>query len=71
MAESLLTPNQVAGLLSVQPSTIYAAAARGAIPCVRLWKGRRRTLLRFRREDIDRLIRERSSSECSKAEDDC
>ena len=63
MTESLLTPNQVAGLLSVQPSTVYAAAARGAIPCVRLWKGRRRTLLRFRLEDIERIIRERSSSE--------
>ena len=63
MNEPLLTPNQVAALLSVQPSTVYAAAACGRIPCVRLWKGRRRTLLRFRRQDIERLIQERSSDQ--------
>ena len=61
MDDSLLTPNQVARLLSLQPSTIYAAAARGQLLCVRLWKGERRTLIRFRREDIERIIEERSS----------
>jgi len=64
MNEALLTPNQVAALLSIQPSTVYAAAAQGKIPCVRLWKGERRTLIRFRREDIDRVIRERTSAAC-------
>ena len=63
MSDPLLTANQVAALLAVQPSTVYAAVALGKIPCVRLWKGQRRSLLRFRRQDIDRLIRERSSNQ--------
>ena len=58
MKDSLLTAGEVARLLSIQPSTVYAGVARGLIPCVRLWQGRNRALLRFRREDIDRLIRE-------------
>jgi excisionase family DNA binding protein len=61
VTESLLTPNQVAALLSIQPATVYAAAASGRIPCVRLWRGARRSLLRFRREDIDQFVRERRS----------
>ena len=60
MDTPLLTPNEVAAILSVQPSTVYAAAARGAIPCVRLWEGKRRAMIRFRAEDIDRLIKERT-----------
>lgn len=62
MDDCLLTPNQVVARLSIQTSTVYAAAAQGRIPCVRLWKGKRRSLLRFRRVDIDRLIGERTTS---------
>ena len=62
MNEPLLSANQVAALLAVQPATVYAAASRGQIPCIRLWAGTRRTLIRFRREDIERLIRERATS---------
>ena len=58
MEDNLLTANEVARLLAIQPSTVYAGAAKGHIPCVRLWKGRNWSLLRFRREDIDTLIRE-------------
>lgn len=56
----LLTAEEVASILRVKPSTIYDAATRGALPVVRLWKGRRRTLIRFRRADIEELIRKRS-----------
>lgn len=59
MDEPLITAEDVARLLNVKPSTVYDAVARGRIPAVRLWEGTRRPLLRFRRRDIDRLIRER------------
>lgn len=52
----LLTPREVASLLRIKPSTVFDAAARGDIPCVRLWRGRRKSLLRFRRADIENLI---------------
>ena len=59
MSASLITARQVAEELNLRISTVYAAANDGRIPCVRLWKGKRRSLIRFRREDIDRLIQER------------
>ena len=58
--ESLLTAQQVAEILAVKPSTVYDAAYRGALPVVRLWEGRRRALVRFRRSDVEALIRERT-----------
>jgi len=56
MTEELLTAREVADLLRVKPVTVYSAADRGLIPCVRLWTGRRRSLVRFRREDIEAVI---------------
>ena len=58
--DSLLTAEEVSRLLRVKPATVYAAAAKGRIPTVRLWEGRRKALLRFRREDIQELIRKRT-----------
>ena len=55
-AEQLLTAKEVADLLRLAPSTVFDAAARGDLPCVRLWRGRRKSLLRFRRADIEALI---------------
>ena len=55
----LLTAEEVGQLLRLKAATVYEAAASGRIPCVRLWKGRRKSLVRFRSEDIDRLVRER------------
>jgi len=57
--EPLLTARQVAQILNVQVVTVYAASAAGRIPSVRLWEGRRRALVRFRREDIEALVRDR------------
>ena len=58
----LLTADEVAGILRIKPATVYEAAATGRIPSVRLWRGRRKSLVRFRAEDINRIIRERTSS---------
>ena len=56
----LWVAEQVARLLNLKTSTVYDAASKGRIPCVRLWQGRRRSVLRFRPEEITRLIEERS-----------
>lgn len=60
MDDQLLTADDVANLLQLKPQTIRDAAWRGKLPCVRLWTGKKKTLLRFRREDIDRFINERA-----------
>jgi len=60
MDESLLTAAQVARILGVRVSTVYDAVARKRLPAVKLWTGRRRALIRFRRSEIEELIRERT-----------
>ena len=57
----LLTAQQVSRRLSIRVATVYAAAEDGRLPCVRLWEGRRRALIRFRAEDIEQLIQARST----------
>jgi excisionase family DNA binding protein len=58
--EPLLTPEQVAAIFAVRPQTIRDAVWRGKLPCVRLWTGRRKSLIRFRRADIERFISDRA-----------
>lgn len=58
--EALLDARAVSKWLGVSPSTVYDAAARGLLPTVKLWKGKRRTLLRFRRQDIELFIQHQS-----------
>ena len=60
MDETLLTSEQVAELLALKPQTVRDAAWRGRLPCVRLWQGKKKSLLRFRRSEIEAFIRERS-----------
>jgi len=60
MTNRLLAAQEVARLLHVRPSTVYALCRRRELPHVRLSQGRRRALIRFRLEDLERLIRERS-----------
>jgi excisionase family DNA binding protein len=60
MSIVLLTARDVAKILNVRPVTVYAAASAGRLPSVRLWKGRRRGLVRFRSEDIEAFLRERT-----------
>lgn len=54
--DELLLPREVAALLRLKVNSVYAAAAAGKLPAVRLWRGRRKSLLRFRRRDIEELI---------------
>ena len=56
----LMTVEEVARCLRLKTATVYEAAADGRIPCVRLWKGRRKALIRFRADDIEKLIEERT-----------
>ncbi len=56
-AEPLLTPETVAGLLACSRKSIYAWAARGALPSVRLGR-----LVRFRPSDVRRFIEANSSA---------
>ena len=56
----LKTAEEVARRLRVKPATVYEVAAKGRIPCVRLWEGNRRALIRFREDDIERLIVDRT-----------
>ena len=58
--EYLLTAKEVASRLRLAPSTVFDAAARGDIPCVRLWRGRRKSLLRLRSSDIEGMVRSSS-----------
>jgi excisionase family DNA binding protein len=58
--EHLITAEEVAELLSLRAQTVRDAAWRGKLPCIRLWAGKKKTLLRFNRRDIEALIRERT-----------
>lgn len=60
MSEKLLTARDIAKELNLKIATVYAAAADGRLPYVRLWEGQRRPLIRFRREDIEKLIEDRT-----------
>jgi len=57
LAEPLLTAEDAAGLLSVRPSWVYEAVRAGRLPCVRVGKH-----VRFLRTDLERWVREQSSS---------
>ena len=58
--DSLLTVAQVAKICHLRPATVYSAVSRNLLPAVILWKGRRRRVVRFRRADLERFIREHS-----------
>lgn len=59
MSESLISIEDVARRLGIRPSTVRAGVKRGVIPAIVLWQGKRRSLVRFRAEDIEQLIRDR------------
>jgi excisionase family DNA binding protein len=60
MSDYLLTTNDVAAILALKPQTIRDAIRRGEIPFVRLWTGRKKSLIRFRRADIEAFVRDRT-----------
>jgi len=53
---TLLCAHEVAQILQLRVSSIYDAVAKGRLPAVKLWQGRRRAVIRFRREDIEQFI---------------
>ena len=55
--QRLLRAPDVAQILNVQISTVYSLARRGLIPHVRLNEHSRRPLIRFRRSDVEELLR--------------
>jgi excisionase family DNA binding protein len=55
----LLTVREVAELLGIRPGSVYHWVSQGRLPCVRLSS----RCLRFRAEEIQRLIAEMSESE--------
>lgn len=60
----LLTIKEVATRLQIKPSTLYAWAAQGRLPCFKI-----HGLVRFRREEIDQWLesfRERPKAEKSR-----
>ena len=63
-----LSASEVAEILNIKKSTVYEAVTRGRLSAVKLWKGKKRTFLRFRRSDIETFVRERTviSPNCTK-----
>ncbi|HEV8574450.1 MAG TPA: helix-turn-helix domain-containing protein [Dehalococcoidia bacterium] len=61
-AEVLMTPIEVSRSLRIAVSTVYEAAATGRLPCIRLWRGKRKSVVRFRRAEIEALIRGEGSA---------
>lgn len=55
--DELIEASTVARWLRISISCVYEQASRGVLPHVRLWKGSRRTLIRFRRSDIEAFLR--------------
>jgi excisionase family DNA binding protein len=60
MMDELLTSEEVAALLKVKAQTVRDAAWRGKLPCIRLWSGKKKTLLRFKRSEIEQFVRDRT-----------
>jgi len=56
----LLTVEEVAKRLRLRPSTIYEAVAANRLPHIQLWRGRRKAVIRFRSEDLESFVRDRT-----------
>ena len=56
---SLLTPEEAASALKIKVGTVYDWAAKGVLPHIRILAGKRRPVIRFRKEDLDRFLQER------------
>jgi len=55
--EKLLTPQEIAEVLGVQPSTIYQWTHQGYIPHVKLGK-----FIRFRVKDVEKWVEKKAKS---------
>jgi excisionase family DNA binding protein len=59
--DALLDASAVARWLGIARATVYEQAARGVLPCLKLWKGKRRTLIRFERAAVEAFLKGRSA----------
>lgn len=59
--ETLLKASQVARLLNVKTSTVYDLCYRRVLPHLRLVEGRRRSMIRFREEDLEMWVKSRQA----------
>lgn len=55
--QPLLRARDVARILNLRPATVYSLAHRGVLPFVRVAEGTRRSLIRFRHEDIEGFVK--------------
>jgi len=55
--EKLLTPQEIAEVLGVQPSTIYQWTHQGYIPHVKLGK-----FVRFKEKDVEKWVERKASN---------
>ena len=58
--DPLLIVPEVAAILRIKSTTVYALVARDALPHVRIAQGKRRALIRFRRADVEAFLERRS-----------
>lgn len=58
--DPLLLAHEAAELLNVRPATVYQWANKGLLPHVRIRTGGTRPVLRFRKSDLERFLRERT-----------
>ena len=58
--ESLLAAHEAAAILSIKPATVYDWAAKGILPHIRILAGKRRAVIRFRREDLAAFLKGKS-----------
>ena len=57
--EQLLAAHEAAAFLNIKPATLYDWAKKGIVPHIRILAGKKRPLLRFRRDDLLRFIESR------------
>ncbi len=57
--EQLLAAHEAAALLNIKPATLYDWAKKGVVPHIRILAGKKRPLLRVRRDDLLRFIESR------------
>ena len=59
MSPNLLTATDVANLLNIKVSTVYALCRRDVLPHIRIAEGSRRALIRFDPDQLEQFLRDR------------
>ncbi len=60
--ETLLTADEVSRILRIKISTVYDWVYTDVLPAIRVKKGPRRSVVRFRQADIEEFISSRSTA---------